>query len=48
MSPDQEREQQLRKFEQEHKTPKQDDIITEIRKRILESMQSRSQERRIR
>ncbi|MBU4269414.1 hypothetical protein KJ644_04315 [Candidatus Dependentiae bacterium] len=48
MSPDQEREAQLRKFEEEHKTPKQEDIISEIRKRILESMQSRSQERRIR
>lgn len=48
MSRDQEREKQIREFEKEHKTPKQEDIITEIRKRILNSMNARSMENRIR
>lgn len=48
MSREQQREQQVREFNKQHQTPKQQNIISDIRKRILESMKSRSLNRRIR
>lgn len=48
LSEEQEKEKRLREFEKNHKTPKQQDVIQDIRKRILENMKSRSQNRRVR
>ncbi|MBD3273296.1 hypothetical protein GF385_03025 [Candidatus Dependentiae bacterium] len=48
MSRDQEREKRIREFEKLHRTPKQQDIITDIRNRILKDLKSRSQNRRVR
>ncbi len=47
-SKEQERAKQIKKFEKQHRTPKQEDIITDIKKRILQSMNARSMNRRIR
>ncbi|MFH1461502.1 MAG: type II secretion system protein N [bacterium] len=48
LSEEQEKEKRLREFEKTHRTPKQQDVIQDIRQRILESMKSRSQNRRVR
>lgn len=48
ISRDQERERSIRNFEKAHRTPKQQTIISDIRKRILNNMKRRSQNRRVR
>lgn len=48
LSRNQKREKKIKDFEKLHRTPKQQDIISDIRKRILKNMKSRSQNRRVR
>jgi type II secretory pathway component PulC len=44
----QEKERKIREFEKAHKTPRQQDVIQDIRKRILANMKNRTQNRRVR
>lgn len=48
MSEQQEKERRIREFEKIHKTPRQQDVIQDIRKRILANMRNRTQNRRVR
>jgi type II secretion system protein C len=48
MSREQEREKYLREFEKQHKAPKQNKVISDIRKRLLENMKTRARNRRVR
>ncbi len=48
LSRNQKREKKIKDFEKLHRTPKQQDIISDIRNRILKNMKSRSQNRRVR
>ena len=48
MSGLQEREKQLREFKRSHKSPKQQQVISDIRQRLLDNMRSRSTNRRVR
>ena len=48
MSGLQERERQLREFKQQHRNPRQQRVISDIRERLLNNMRSRSPNRRVR
>ena len=48
MSSQQEREKHLREFKQTHRSPKQQNVISDVRRRLLDNMRTRGRNRRVR